>query len=348
MAAVIKPVTNRDLPTDGFDPDVPYQMVPLRGTRELTVETFATKVELTFSDAGLARMSNFRILRQGVPNLFPLPGANVLVERIALPEQALIQFTLNGVRIGMTVLDARDRLPSGQPNPTPSFRLLVSVKDHLTRRFAVCYLFDRVNRDSGARIGFGTHFQDLNNIFFNQANFTLTNIDGQLASTQLARTLVVSGSFGRLFNLDNFDAVRRIVPEFDAAFPGMFAQNHAIMFPVPVPIQFDGHNPLAVAFRFRRPDQRTFSMVFIAPPRVANQLEMRHVLAHEVGHSLGLHHDPETSPPELVRRLPNPALNNPSFRNLMFPTTFFLSNRLNAAQIELMHLLGPQFREANI
>jgi hypothetical protein len=38
----------------------------------------------------------------------------------------------------------------------------------------------------------------------------------------------------------------------------------------------------------------------------------------------------------------------PQLFNLMFPTSFLLSNRLNGAQIEIMHLLGPQFRELDI
>ena len=74
MPIIIKPVANIDNPTDGFDPEISYQMIPLGKSREMELQTGDFKAEMSFSEPGISRMSNFRILQQKVPNLFPLPG----------------------------------------------------------------------------------------------------------------------------------------------------------------------------------------------------------------------------------------------------------------------------------
>ncbi|WP_274629198.1 hypothetical protein [Arvimicrobium flavum] len=345
MARIIKAIVSRDAPTDGFDPDVPYQMVPLQGTRDIMVETFENKAELSFRTAGVARMSNFRIRRQSVPSLFPLPGPAELVERIVLPERSLIELTLTGMRIEMTALDARERLPSGALEPTPRLILAVSVKEHHTRTFAVCYLFDRVNRDTGRRLGFGRHFEDVSTIWLDQANFTLTNVDGHNSSSDFARTLIVPGSLGAVLDVENNANIQMIVDAFDLRFPGLFHQHHAIVFASPVPVRSQGLLRDGIAVKFRRTfDQRTFSMIFI-PPHTQDDV-LRHTIAHEVGHSLGLGHVPEKIPDNLPQDAP--ILRLVDSHNMMFPNNVLLSNRLNASQIELVHLLGPQFRELNI
>ena len=122
MPIILKPLddlTNppKDNPfdrrSDGFDPLIPYQMIPLGKTRDMVVQTGVAKADLNLRTPDVASMSNFRILNQTVPgqtvpSLFPLPGPGVNVRRVVLPEQSVIQFTLSTQGVGLTALEALD------------------------------------------------------------------------------------------------------------------------------------------------------------------------------------------------------------------------------------------------
>src|SRR5262249_43004749 len=151
----------------------------LGGKRDLVVVTGNFKAELRQTTPGIAEMTDFRILKQAQPIQFPLPP----VGSIILPERSTVPFTLVGRSAGVTVIQGRDRPPGGPPLQ-PEFSLLVSVKEKQRREFAVCYLFDRVNKDKGARHDFYGHFLDVDAVFERQANFHVVNINGRDAGTR--------------------------------------------------------------------------------------------------------------------------------------------------------------------
>src|SRR5690242_7232060 len=116
MPIIVKPLNDPNLPgdpvdrrSDGFDPLFSYQMIPVGGTREMVVQTGDFKAEMTLTRPDISSMANFRILRQSQPALFPLPPPGVPLQRIALPERSVIQFTLAGRAIGNTVCKGQDR-----------------------------------------------------------------------------------------------------------------------------------------------------------------------------------------------------------------------------------------------
>jgi Metallo-peptidase family M12B Reprolysin-like len=348
---IVKTLASLDNATDGFDPEARYQMIPFRETREMAAQTGDFKAEMSFTRPDISSMSNFRILRQQKPNLSALPGPGVFVNRIALPEQSIVQFTLSGRAVGTAVLEGRDRAGQAAGLLRPDFTLEISVKRREQRRFAVCYVFDQVNKDSGKRVGFGTMFEDISrSIYERQANTATINIDGHASSSSAARTVTVIGTSGRTFNILDKRLLGRVISQFERQFPGVFGNVDAVVFPVPVPLQVLAVRPLGIQLRIHRAsDGKLFPTVFLGPTQNNNFNALRHTLAHEIGHSFGLDHNPAKQPPgPRPRVLPDPDILPVSTHNLMFPTNLVQAARLNRNQIENIHAFIPPFRNINI
>ncbi len=331
---IVKRVDGNKKPTDGFDPDANYQMVPLGSTREMFVESGEFRAELAVKGStAVTAMSNFRVLLAGSNLPASLPGPNLFVQKVTIPERTLVQFTLTGGNVGMTVIQGKDLPNARPPAAKPNFQLLVSVKRQEMRFFTVCYLFDRINRDKRARLPIAELLNDVNAVFEQQTNFSVRNIDGPAASTLAAKTLTIDGSVGKKFNVYDKKLVGRVIDAFNLKFPNLFSTTHGVIFVLPVPITaregkiIDDSN-VAINMKARRKvDNRSFNIVFVGSVLNKDFTDLRHGLAHEIGHSFGLDHNTQI--------------------NLMFPSLDIKSKRLNFNQIEIMHLMGPQFRQVD-
>jgi hypothetical protein len=365
MSIIIKPLagpnpnTSPNRRTDGFDHAIPYQMIPVGGTREMGVQTGDFKAEMSFTRPDISSMSNFRMLSATSPKLFPLPGPGEFVNRIALPERSLIQFTLSGRVVGITTLEGRDR-PIGAPLLKPDFKLQVSVLPSVTRKVATVYAFDRINRDRGTRIDMAGHLASAHKVFHDQANFTIDNIDGRAASSGTARKVTLNGSMGKAFELLNKKVLRLLIQAIESAFPRLFIEAHCVIIPVPLPIVLKGKAGIT-GVNLRLADsktQRIFNTLIIGTQRrrppakqggtqpTPSQL-LQNTVAHELGHSLGLKLHPSEEgqlPPKIVRGDINPEFFKPDFHNLMFPDQFIVAERLNGVQVEILHEFHPPFR----
>jgi hypothetical protein len=342
------PITFKDYDIDragdGFDPQIPYQMVPIGGSRDFVVQTGDFQAELILKQTNITSLSNFRILRTTSPQAFlsGLPGPGFFVQRQIIPPRSVIQFALTGHTVGAAVLEGHDLPGGGSPPLKPDFNLLISVKAKETRQFALCHVFDRVNRDTGRRLDINRAFNAANAILENQSNFTIRNIDG--SST---RQITLSTTTGKTFDFFNASHTRRVINQFDASFPGILSQVHAVIYIFKVPVshtfRLKGKATPVRVLGFNQRAQnaagRIFNMVYVGTFSARQAPLLDTTLAHEIGHSLGLDHLPERDDPNL------PKLNVPGrpqmdlfMHNLMFPFASPRFARLNGLQVEKLHV----------
>jgi hypothetical protein len=341
MPILVKPIGNPDNPTDGFDPESRYQMVPFGQARQVSAQTGAFEAEMKFTLPSISKMSNFRLVQQTVPSGRQLPQPTALVDQVILPSNSIIEFTLTGAGLGTTHLEGRDLPGLGAPPLAPDFKLEVAVKDPTNRRLAVCYVFDQINQDTGQRTDFGGLFLEVSRIFEQQANCSIVNIDGQSSSGPQARTLTLASTSGKTFDLVDPVLMARVIDGFEKVFPGVFAQTDFVLFAMAVPLQVGRRRPIALQINLHRTSNGSkFYTLFLSPTQGMKRISLRRTLAHETGHTFGLNHNPreQPSPP------PDPDLLPTFMHNLMFPTDLVSSTRLTRSQIENIHSFIPPFR----
>jgi hypothetical protein len=348
MSNIAKSILGPRLPTDGFDPDVPYQFIELSRERPMGVRTFDFKSLVEISDPGICQMSDFRIVRQTVPNISPVPfpGPGTLVSRMALPANSLVTFSLHGLAQGRTFMKGRDQRDDADVFPGAKYTLEISVHPRKHKRFATCYVFDRINQDSGRRVDFASEFREINDAFEAQAALTVENIDAGRLATNIRRiTLDVPLRAG--FELSSPEQNRQLINKFEAEHPGVLQSVDALIVVLPVPMLFEGRDTELVGFYHelrRAADDSRISLLLISPLAFNDIAELTSTMAHEIGHFLGLNHLPErvrrADIPESERgkRNPNPDAFPFDQRTLMYPFTFMRSLRVNRVQIELMQL----------
>jgi len=342
MPILVKPIGNPNEPTDGFDPEARYQMVPFGKTRQVSAQTGSFEAEMKFDPPNISSMSNFRLVRQTPPSTGTMPPPNARLSQVILPSNSIIEFTLVGGAPGTTHLEGRDLPGSGAPPLAPDFKLEVAVKEAGRRRLAVCYVFDQINGDSGQRVDFGGLFADVSRIFEQQSNYSIVNIDGNAA-----RILTLAGTMGRTFDLFDSALMARLINGFETNFPGVFAQTSFVLFAMPVPLQAGRRRPLALQINLHRTlDGAKFNTLFLSPTRGMNAVALRRTLAHETGHTFGLNHNPREQPsgPQ-PNTLPDPDVLPLFMHNLMFPTDLVPATRLTRGQIENIHSFIPPFRD---
>jgi hypothetical protein len=341
---------NIDVAGDGFDPLIPYQMVPLNGSRDFTLQTGDLPAEIVLQQPNITSLSNFRVLRGSPAPFINLPGIGQFAQRVVIPPRSVVRFALFGHAVGATVMNANDLPGNGAPPLRPGFALLVSVKAKEIRRFALCHVFDRVNVDTGERLDINAAFTAANAIIEEQSNFNVVNIDGGIA-----RSITMPATSGKTFDFVDAELNRRLIRTFDATFPGVFGQTHAVIFVFKVPLRHvffvkkkptdkkrSKLDPRILGFNQRAQfNGNLFNMVFIGRLSARELPLLEAVLAHEIGHSLGLAHLPEQDSPLIPKAKPGiggrPQLEL-FMHNLMFPFGRFRFARINGFQIERLHV----------
>ena len=147
---------------DGFDPKTVYQMVPVSGTRPMTLITEADECTMVVDPPGIAKMQNFVFstpLRES-PDKY----------RAHVTRGNRVTFDILGERKGNTTIFLLDR------KDDVFGTLLVSVKEKISKTVALCLLSDRKRNCPFNAAELPGLLTMTASVFRQQANIELTSV----------------------------------------------------------------------------------------------------------------------------------------------------------------------------
>lgn len=338
---------------DGFDPAIPYQMIPALGTRPLGLRTGMYPVELNVSMDVSCGMENFHAtdpLGMVLPDV-PAPGSGA-TKSVKLPANVTVYFDLRaGIHHSSGKLRVHE-VVEGRTLPYPTIELLLSVMREKSVSITHCYVFDEINPDTGRRYPYDEAIKEADKIFFNQANVHVN-------SAGSAKTISVPGSLGATFDpIDDARVHRVLATAVQELGPGIFNQgSSAVIFHIPMTLLGTGDwDPVThQAIKRERPLALTVPYTLggtacdviwvtdVYPEN--NDTRLSHTMPHEIGHFLGLEHLPQTEEEVFPKGMPvgpkKAKYQELWLHNLMYPSNFIRSKRLNGSHIERAHLGRP-------
>jgi len=268
-------------------------MVPLGKQRELLIETSEREAVLSVADTAKCIMRSFIHVGTGVA----LNGGSAHAQR--LPPRARLRFAVEGTAPGITSLRFEEQSPLHVTTTQ-----LISVKPPRIVRFRFVFLSDPVHASVRDKIETRILMNHVSLIFGQQANLIL-----QEAAAPL--DVFIPRDLGNPIRTSNDALLHLIEFESRAAFQGVDFVVFGV-WDVESKRGTTGTLGLGTLFPARN---RLYAFIEVSRSGFAVQA---HVLAHEIGHVLGLAH---------VAKRPG----------LMFPTIDVLSNRLFAGDIEVVN-----------
>lgn len=255
---------------DGFDPAVPYQMVPIDGKRPILVKTSDPPCFLSLENGLIAEMSDFRTEADApLPNAprNPVTGAKV-------PPNTTFKVDLKGLKPDITGLVLEDT----ENSLSFTSSLTVSVKPRKIVNYRIVFLADPLRKNVRPRMDPRKIMGDVRPLFDKQANIDLVELGDMrdiLVPEDLGNPILTS-------NAKAMDAIEKATP------PEIFSGVSFVVYCVwDVQKERGGANSLAV--NVDRLNGKDFVFLELSSQALARQV---HAAAHEVGHALHLSHQP--------------------------------------------------------
>jgi hypothetical protein len=334
---------------DGYDPEYkprPYQMVPLGGRRGMIIKTGTNQVRLRIEgEHGGSRLScglsNFHVVPFNIPSN-GLPREGQVTQEVTLPANAEIHFELYGGGFPGTGYLRAYEIHETSPNVKVTKYLdeiRVTVRRETFKFFQVCHLYDTIHRDDGNPFHMRPAINEVDQIFSQQANIRI------MAGSDIK--LILDGSIGTNFDIVNWMLIARVIDSLKIKWGALIFQRYsAVILMVPVPVLGALNKatntrdlPLAISIPYRH-NGEVCEIILVSSKDPDAIASLGRVLAHEIGHRLGLEHLPEYESNVVDPRLPVEQKMEKTRvfwqHNLMFPVNYVRSRRLNSSQIEIL------------